>query len=125
MLLIVLLLLQLPDSSNQLLYIQSDDSSTYCPNQLCITLDQVEFHLIPGATFVFLPGNHSLQTQINLTNIIYDITFKGKNTEAMIVCNGGSISCLNVSSLVINELIFVLQSKTKLHAIDSSFGAVK
>ena len=90
-------------------YVKPDNpSSLSCPGQPCLTLDQytqqAATYFTTGSTFLFLPGNHSLQTTINLTDIC-DVKFK-RNAEqdSTIHGNGGKIKCMEVINLTIDGL---------------------
>ena len=89
-------------------YVKPDNpSSLICPGQPCLTLDQFASnttYFTAGSTFLFLSGNHTLQTTINLTDI-YDLKFK-RNAEqdSTIHGNGGKILCMGVINLTIDGL---------------------
>ena len=93
-------------------YVKPDNTSFMsCPaGQLCLTLDQyaqeaVEY-FTTGSTFLFLPGNHTLQTTIKLTNIS-DLKFKrSRSTEqdSIIHGNRGKIIFMGVINLTIDGL---------------------
>ncbi len=107
---ILMLMLIICASAQRIHYIKPNNSLTDCPDQ-CLTLDQVGENLAPGDTFVFSPGNHSLDIAINLTNIS-DLTFRRNSEhspEVNIICiNAGSLFCHNVSNLTIDGLKFIL-----------------
>lgn len=52
-------------------YVKPDSSAFDCPSQPCLTLDQYiresDKYFTTGSVFEFLPGNHSLQTPLNMT----------------------------------------------------------
>ena len=89
-------------------YVKPDNpSSLICPGQPCLTLDQFASnttYFTAGSTFLFLSGNHTLQTTINLTGI-YDLKFK-RNAEqdSTVHGNGGKILCMGVINLTIDGL---------------------
>ena len=104
-------------------YVNPDNpSSLSCPGQPCLTLDQytqqAATYFTTGSTFLFLPGNHTLQTTINLTNIS-DLNFK-RNAEqdSTIHGNRGKILCMGVINLTFDGLTLkttyleVLESKS-------------
>ena len=90
-------------------YVKPDNyTSQTCPGQPCLTLDQyaqqAATYFTTGSTFLFLPGNHTLWTTINLTNIS-DVEFKRMGTDVTIIHgNNLSISCWKVNNLTIDEL---------------------
>ena len=89
-------------------YVKPDNSSLSCPDQPCFTLylytQQTATYFTTGSTFLFLPGNHTLQTTINLTDIS-NLKFK-RNAEqdSTIHGNGGKILCVGVINLTIDGL---------------------
>ena len=94
-------------------YVKSDNSLQFsCPGQPCLTLDQynqqTETYFTTGSAFVFLAGNHTVNTTINLTNIS-EITLRGeRNSHADILCfNEFDILIKNVSILSIEGLVFL------------------
>ena len=106
-------------------YVKPDNpSSLSCPGQPCLTLDQytqqAATYFTTGSTFLFLPGNHTLQTTINLTNIS-DLKFK-RSTEydSTIHCNRGKILCMGVIHLTIDGLTL----KTTYIEVSESKGIV-
>ena len=106
-------------------YVKPDNpSSLSCPGQPCLTLDQytqqAATYFTTGSTFLFLSGNHTLQTTINLTDIS-DLKFK-RNAEqdSTIHGNGGKIFCLRVINLTIDGLTL----KTAYLEVSESNGIV-
>ena len=95
-------------------YVKSDDSSPLsCPGQPCLTLDQynqqTETYFTTGSTFVFLAGNHTINTTVNLTSIS-EITLRGeRNSQVNILCGSIEVAilCENVSNLSIGGLAFL------------------
>ncbi len=102
-------------SAQGMRYVKPDNaSSSSCPDQPCLTLDLYVEHshvyFTTGATFVFLPGNHSLKSSISL-NSVSNITLRGTehNSSATITCTANySVTCRNVSNLNIQWLTFSL-----------------
>ena len=100
-------------------YVKPDNYTMPC--QPCLTLDeyaqQAAKYFTTGSTFLFLPGNHTLWTTINLTNVS-DVEFRGMGTDVTII--HGNISCWKVNNLIIDGLtlettiIRVLRSKNIL-----------
>ena len=87
-------------------------SSPGDPDQPCLTLDQYTElnNFTSGATLLFLPGNHSLELTLNLTEISnITLTRRGNNSTVNIICtNVGMIQCMNVTDLKIEGLRFIL-----------------
>ena len=104
----------LPMTSNQ--YVHYVKPSKYlspsCPGQPCLTLDQytqqTATYFTTGSTFLFLPGNHTLQTTIELKDTS-DVEFRGTevqdSTNSIIYGNGNKISCSEVVNFTIVGLI--------------------
>ena len=90
-------------------YVKPDNpSSLSCPGQPCLTLDQytqqAATYFTTGSTFLFLPGNHTLQTTINLTDI-YDLKFmRSEEKGSTIHGNRGEIVSMGVINLTIDGL---------------------
>ena len=112
----ILLLLQLMCVSMQeVRYVKPLNASSFsCPHQPCLTLDQyarsAHAYFTAGSTFVFLSGNHGLQSIISLSNIS-NITLRGlrHNSTATIVCTVQyAFLCENVSNLTTQWLTFNL-----------------
>ena len=117
-------------STHNVHYVKSDDSSPLsCPGQPCLTLDQynqqTETYFTTGSTFVFLAGNHTINTTVNLTSIS-DITLRGeRNSQVNILSlNKFGILIQNVSILSIEGLVFLSGNTTigtvALKIIDSN-----
>ena len=103
-------------------YVKPDNyTSQTCPVQPCLTLDeyaqQAATYFTTGSTFLFLPGNHTLWTTVNLKNVSH-VEFRGMGTDVTII--HGNISCRKVNNLTIGGLtlkttiIGVLRSKNIL-----------
>ena len=114
-LLIIAQIVLLGSSTKYFRYVKPNNSSSSCPDQPCLTLDQyaqrAEKYFTTGSTFQFLAGNHSLQNSVKLTNIS-EIILGGKETDSVtIICkNELSIICENVTNLSIQGLTFLLYS---------------
>ena len=117
-------------------YVKPNYLSAMCPGQPCLTLDQyaemAKKYFTSGSTFVFLSGDHSLHTALNLTNIA-DIHFRGiensSNSSSILLGNNGSISCNNINYFTIEGLSFVLCrnqciAKSALWFVDSGHIAI-
>ena len=114
-------------SAHNVHYVMS--SSHYCPGQPCLTLDQynqqTETYFTTGSTFVFLAGNHTVNTTVDLTSIS-EITLRGeRNTQVNILCSIEVIFLSeNVSDLKIEGLVFLSRNiaieSVALKIIDSN-----
>ena len=105
-------------STHNVHYVKTVDSSPLsCPGQPCLTLDQynqqTETYFTTGSTFVFLAGNHTINTTVNLTSIS-EITLRGeRNSQVNILClNRFGFIIQNVSHLSIEGLVFLSASTT-------------
>ena len=98
-------------------YVLPSDSSS-CPlsSQPCYTLQQyaqqAHAFFVSGTTFVFLTGDHYLQSAIFIGNID-NIGFRG--AQSNIVCsNEGSMQYTHIKNLTITGLKFIFQSRYAL-----------
>ena len=115
---VIQVVLVFSDSTHNVHYVKSNDSSQLSfPSQQCLTLDQynqqTETYFTTGSTFVFLAGNHTINTTVNLTSIS-EITLRGeRNSEVNILClNEFGILIQNVSNLSIGGLMFLSANTT-------------
>ena len=117
-------------STHNVHYVKSDDSLPLsCPGQPCLTLNeynqQTETYFTTGSNFVFLAGNHTINTTVNLTSIS-DITLREeRNSQVNIISlNELGILIQNVSILSIEGLMFLSANTTigtvALKIIDSN-----
>ena len=106
-------------------YVKPDNlSSQSCPDQPCLTLDQytqqAARYFTTGSTFLFLPGNHTLHTTINLTGI-YELKFKRSEEKgSTIYGNYSKILCMRVINFTIDGLTL----KTTHFKVSESTGIV-
>lgn len=83
-----------------------------CPGEPCLTLDQYIFPQDPityfttGSVFVFLAGNHSLDTTVSLENVS-NITFIGDHGANIVCGNGVTVIFENTANLTIVGIRFV------------------
>ena len=121
---LALLLLALSSSTKQICYVKPDNnSSVTCPghNESCLTLDQYTQQTTyqcfsTGSTLLFLRGNHTLHSKVQLENVS-DILFSGEEVkgDVRISETGLAIHCENVTNLQIEGITFlVLNSKRNL-----------
>ena len=105
----------------QVVHYVKNSSLISCPGQPCLTLDQynqqTETYFTTGSTFVFLAGNHTINTTVNLTSIS-EITLRGeRNSQVNILClNTFGFLIQNVSHLNIEGLVF-LSGKTPIGTV--------
>ncbi len=105
----------------QVHYVTPNTSSPLiCPGKSCLTLDQYlqqeEIYFATESTFIFMPGNHSLQTSLNLADVA-DLTLTGfdegndSDNDVNIVCRDEvTISLSRVTNTTIIGLSFIFGS---------------
>ena len=110
-------------------YVKPLSSLISCPGQPCLTLDQynqqTETYFTTGSTFVFLTGNHTVNTTVNLTSISGIILRGERNSQVNILCSIQVVILIqNVSNLSIKGLKFLSGNTTigtvALKIIDSN-----
>ena len=109
---LVLLLIAFGSLTKQICYVKpNNDSSVTCPgyNESCLTLDQYTQQTThqcfsTGSTLLFLPGNHTLYSKVQLENVS-DILFSGEggNDSVRVILNETKLSIhyVNVTNLQI------------------------
>ena len=109
----LMLILLLGSTAESIQYV-TPNTLEDCPGEPpCLTLDQYILessqYFTTGATFVFLPGNHSLNTSLTIATIS-NISFRGADIgpQAIIVCTD-VVNVNNVTGLDINRITFMLQ----------------
>ena len=115
LLLLRVLALQACVSATAKMYYVNSGSNGSCPDQPCLTMDQYVEHasdeyFTSGSTFMFLPGNHSLQSSIILSHIS-NITLRGmENSSATVIITTpqNALRFKNVSDLNLQWLAFDL-----------------
>lgn len=113
-------------STQKVHYVKTSNSpSSSCPDQPCLTLHQYTLHaskyFTAASTFVFLSGNHTLESSIIL-NDTSNITLRGAgyNSNATLVSTiQYTLVCNNVSNLSVQWLKFDMRDN-HWPAIDSS-----
>ena len=114
-------------ASTQAVHYVKPSSLISCPSQPCLTLDQynqqTETYFTTGSTFVFLAGNHTINTTVNLTRIS-EITLRGeRNSQVNILClNRFGFLIQTVSNLSIEGLMFLSGNTTVALNIINSNG---
>ena len=100
-------------SAHDVYYVMSDAPSETCPVQPCLTLSELmemDRYFITGSTFVFLAGNHSLNTSLGLADVS-DLTLRGdwvNSTASIFLGQNTTLVCENVSNFHIEGLTFIL-----------------
>ncbi len=84
-----------------------------CPGQPCFTLHQLteipksSRYFTAGSTFIFLPGNHSLETVLILTNVS-DLTLRGAGKASIFLGSQAAIVWDGVKNIHIERLTFIM-----------------
>ena len=98
-------------SAQDIRYVRPSGSPSYdCPGQPCFTLhqyiiEQTTRYFTNGSTFIFLPGNHTLQIAARISSVS-NVTLRGESGVAILL--GTEISCTYITNLVIFRLKFLL-----------------
>ena len=98
-------------SAQSIRYVRPSGSPSWdCPGQPCFTfhqyiIEQTTKYFTNGSTFVFLTGNHTLQTAASLSTVS-NVTLRGESDVAILM--GNEISCTDITNLVIFGLRFLL-----------------
>ena len=105
------LLLICASTSPETLYV-TVNSNQHCPEQnvSCLTLSQYaampKTYFASNTAFVFLPGNHILDSELSVTNIT-NVSFASYRTVATVICSHCSVIRIeSLTHVVINELVF-------------------
>ena len=107
---LIILILASSGSAQGIRYVRPNSSSQDCPGEPCLDLHQYVIarateYFTSGSTFIFLPGNHTLQTAANLSSVS-NITLKGEQDATVLL--GKEIFCKNITNLVIFRIKFLL-----------------
>ena len=107
---LIILIYASSGSAQNIRYVRPNYSSWDCPGEPCLNLHEymiqkVAEYFTDGSTFIFLPGNHTLQTAVNLSSVS-NVTLKGESDSTVIMSYG--ILCENVTNLAIFGLKFLL-----------------
>ena len=80
-------------------------------NSSCMTLSQfagTDYGHVPGVTLLLLPGNHSLDVKLSLSNISEFRMLNSQSTSAEIFCESpAGILIEEVDTILVNGLTFV------------------
>ena len=117
LLLSLFFLLPFPSVANNI-YV-TPTPQTVCPDNPCHTLSQYANesakYLVSNTTMIFLPGEHVLKLQVNITNVDNFSMSGEKGKETLVTCSGskcGGFYFENVSYLSIFSLSFSSVSKS-------------
>ena len=104
-------------------YVKSKDSIPCPDGKPCLAIDQLAYsnreYVTTGSTFVFMPGNHSLDTELKIASVS-DVTLRGygNNSNGQTYLEGINIRCDNVSNLHIEALTMILCRKDHCNKIE-------
>ena len=117
---LIILIFASSGSAQSIRYVKPNSSSRDCPGEPCLDIHQyiikqVKEYFTDGSTFIFLPGNHTLQTTANLSSVS-NVTLRGESDPTIFLSY--EIFCKNMTNLVIFGLKFLL-------ALDANMPAWK
>lgn len=121
---VLLLLVKL--SFEEVLYVKPTAAMS-CPGKPCLTINQYATetarYFTNQSVFIFLPGNHSMETTLNLTNKC-NITLEGSEDDVFIACKrrisllGNRVNGLNITRLRFfigkNAMVLLIQQSNKI-----------
>lgn len=98
--------------------------SPYCAHAHCYTFNQyaqqAAMYFTPGSTFLFLPGNHTVRSTLQLT-AISNVVFAKKehDSDVYIICRDmdSTISLERASNVRIEGLSFILRNRYLLQTV--------
>ena len=129
---IFLFLLVQRTTAQKVYYVKPSGSSlnSSCPGQPCLTLaqytEQTSDYFITSSTFVFLAGNHTVLSVINLTNISNIVFQAEEGIYSRLVSQKGSfIVCEGVTNLKIERLELLLNYSENYITQPSHFQTVE
>lgn len=116
---LLLVLASLYVSSQEVNYVKPDGLAKCTEGQNCLTLEeyaqQARDYFTAGSVFIFLVGNHSLQTTVNITDVS-NISLRAERDDlsSSILCKGiVTILCENATNLTFKGLLFRLELNKK------------
>ena len=123
-LLLTLLLAFLFTAEGAYQYITPDSSGSGCPSWPCLTLEQYiresDKFFTTGSMFEFLPGNHSLQTPLNITDVS-DVSFHGIASRVTVIAKA-EVTVINCTRVHVSGLTFILYFNQKNKTSQSVFS---
>ena len=128
---LVLTVIALALSSTATILTVKPSSTTPCDNDPCITLSEyvqnhTEYFNSSNITLQFLPGNHTLVSNLTIANIQYlDILGNGTSlTPSRVECSGSNVGIefRNISEVTVADMTFT--SCGRLHTINVNIGGM-
>ena len=113
-------------SSNKVYYITQPSIIDVCPeSESCITFSTLVANtsnfLDTNTTLIFLKGNHTLDTDLNMRDIDHYVKLSGTNSDSVsIICtSGASLNFNNITQLQISGLEFI-KCKNRIESVGDS-----
>ena len=98
----------LPFCITQSTYYVKPTPDTPCHEDPCHTLSEfVNESLTSNTTMVFLPGEHALQENVTVRNLVGFVLQHSSSSSTQIVCNNNTFTFDNLSSIEITGLSFI------------------
>ena len=108
---LLLLVTVLPFCTGQYTYYVKPTPDTPCHEDPCHTLSEyaseAERYFTSNTTMVFLPGEHALQDDITVRDLVRFVLQQSPSSSAQIVCVNNTFTFENVSTIEITGLSFV------------------
>ena len=105
---LLLLATALPFCTGQYTYYVKPTPDTPCHEDPCHTLSEfVSESLTSNTTMVFLPGEHALQENVTVRNLVRFVVQHSSSSSAQIVCTNNTFTFENLSSIEITGLSFI------------------
>lgn len=106
----------IPCSSTTSHYVQSTTSTTTCPSEPCLTLDDYvsnsDLYFTTNANFILLEGEHYLNTSLTLRNV-FNVTMSGTvaTRVTIVLLTETTLSYINSQAIVFNSLDIIYHGK--------------
>ena len=105
---LLLLATALPFCTGQYTYYVKPTPDTPCHEDPCHTLSEyVSESLTSNTTLVFLPGEHALQENVTVRNLVRFVLQHSSSSSTRIVCSNNTFTIENLSSIEITGLSFI------------------
>ena len=97
-------------------YVRSTTSTTTCPSEPCLTLDDYvrnkDLYFTTNTNFVFLEGEHYLNTSLLLRNV-FNVTMSGTvaTRTTIVLLSAATLLYINSQAIVFNSLDIVYHGK--------------
>ena len=97
-------------------YVRSATSTTSCPSEPCLTLDDYvsnrDLYFITNANFILLEGEHYLNTSLALRNVV-NVTMSGAvaTRVTIVLLAEAALSCFNSQAIVFHSVDIIYHGK--------------